>query len=173
MILIIAAAMAFPVLRMLDGCDKIPRWAMCLGMAIAYDLTTPSGDYSALALFPALLWAYSYGWSFSAVHGQDPLGDWCRKFRPSGDIVWSASKHIRNPYVLGAIAWNLRILMTFWLPCAIAGNVWAVIPLALLWGWCYWIGGVIGRLVKRDIGVRIGEGLTGLMLGVAFIGGMI
>lgn len=161
--------MAFPVLRMLDGCDKIPRWAMCLGMAIAYDLTTPSGDHSALAMFPALLWAYSYGWSFSAIHRENSIIDWSNKFRPSGSFISSAARFSCLQYyrVLGALGWMPRIFMTFWLPCAIAGNVWAVIPLALLWGWCYYVGGVMERLFKLTCGVRIAEGLTGLMLAVA------
>lgn len=165
MILLIAAALAFAVLRMLDGCDKIPRWAMCLGMAIAYDLTTPSGDYSALAMFPAILWAYSYGWSFSAIHGVYPLQDWEKKFSPSVGIIYIAAKYINNRQILGAIGWMPRIFMTFWLPCAVAGNVWAAIPLALIWGWCYYVSGRI----SETHGVRIAEGITGFMLGLLLI----
>lgn len=169
-LLILIPLIAFPALRMLDGCNKIPRWAMCMGMALAYGIA--SQRLEALALFPALLWAYSYGWSLaSAVHGENPITDWDKKFRPSGDFAMAILKtcYITNPYALGALGWLPRIFMTFWLPCAVSGNVWAVIPLALLWGWCYWLGGAIGRLVKRDIGTRIAEALTGVLLAAALV----
>lgn len=168
---------AFPILRCLDGCDKIPRWVMCFGMAIA--VTISNGNWHILALFPALLWAYSFGWSLSAINGIQPRVDWDLKFAPSGDFIdaffkktlWIERIIGKEPYqkVLGAVGWPPRIFMTFWLPCAVAGNVWAVMPLALLWGWCYWIGGAIGRLINRDIGARIGEGLTAIMLAVALV----
>lgn len=167
---------AFPLLRMLDGADKISRTWMCLGMAIA-----STGGWQSLneiihiaVMFPALLWVFSYGWSLSAIHGDEPMTDWDMKFAPSGDflsVVYDNTRWLERMMdiksyrrILGALGWMPRIFMTFWLPCAVAGNVWAVIPLALLWGWCYYLGGVIGRLVKRDIGTRIGEGLSALML---------
>ncbi len=160
---------AFPLLRMLHGAGKIPRGVMCFFMSWAYGIACFDGSLKSIAHLPAmyfaLLWAYSYGWSLeSAIHGRNPITDWDEKFSPSGDFVRWSAWHIRNQYILGTLGWMPRILMTFWAACAVAGNVWAVIPLALLWGWFYYLGGVIGRLVKRDIGTRIAEGLTALML---------
>lgn len=155
--------LAFSILRILNGKGKISDIQMCGGMAMTFALST--GRWESLAMFPALLWAYSYGWSFSAIHGHEPWLDWSTKFRQSGDLINVVSRKITNSRVLGALGWLPRIFMTFWLPCAVAGNVWGVVPLALLWGWCYWMGGVIGRLAKRDIGPVVGDALTGLMLG--------
>ncbi len=184
----------FPLLRMLDGADKIPRWAMCAGMAGIYSFPQAvaiieSHQYEfwesfarigiiLYSMWLALLWAFSYGWSLSAVNGQFSVEDWLKKFNPSGDLLVTIHKQFHklpydyegctyNRHIYGALGWTPRIAMTFWLPCAIAGNVWGVIPLALLWGWCYYLGGMVQRRVNRDIGTRIAEGLTGIMLAVA------
>ncbi len=158
---------AFPLLRMLHGAGKISKYTQSGGMAIAVVVAT--GNVYMLALFPALLWAYSYGWSLSAINGQSAFMDWDKKFAPSGDMVSHFEGRIRNQYILGAIGWMPRIFMTFWAACTVAGNVWAVIPLALIWGWCYYLGGLIGRVVKRDIGTRIAEGLTSALLAVVLV----
>jgi hypothetical protein len=168
-VLYICGALIFALLRMLDGCDKIPRFAMCMGMAgtlifmnVFNGNNAEIGCLKAAAMLLALLWAFSYGWSHTSINTMlDAYGDWVVKFQPSGTLVLGIARKLRLPNtVLGAIGWTPRIIMTFWLPCALCGNIWAVFPLAAVWGWLYWIGGKI----NLDHGVRIGEGLTALAL---------
>ncbi len=164
----------FGLLRALDGADKISRLAMCAGMAALFAASQFNGTLQSIAhasaMFLALLWAFSYGWSLeSAIHGKNAVTDWDAKFSPSGDFVAKASKYVKNHFILGALGWIPRILMTFWLPLLIAGNPWLAFPLALTWGFCYCLGGVIQRRVNRDIGTRIAEFLTCCLLGDCLI----
>jgi len=74
-VLYICGALIFAVLRMLDGCNKIPRFAMCAGMAatliplgVYYQNPPLPTGFNSLATFCALLWAFSYGWSHTSIN---------------------------------------------------------------------------------------------------------
>lgn len=159
----------FGLLRAANGSGKLSDRMMCCGMAAAFAMAQGGGILTNFVITPALYvslrYAFSYGWSFSAIHGKSTIIDWDMKFSPSGSLLYALSHRIKNEKILGCIGWIPRIFMTFWLPCAIAGNVWAVIPLSLVWGWCYFLGGKI----NQSNGVRIGEFFTGCLLGWSLI----
>lgn len=152
----------FGVLRATDGEGKLPRWIMCWFMAGVWGMS--HNTLLLFVMFPALLWAYSYGWALD--HNRDAIEDWGNKFGPSGDfLILCAEKGITNNRVLHALGWLPRIFMTFWLPLAIADKLVWLPVLCVGWGLAYYVAG----FWKNKRATRLAEMISADLLGAVLL----
>ena len=169
--IILFKLLAFSILNMLRGADKIKRVVCAALMAMVLDFGQFSPD--SIVMF-ALLWlGFMPGWCLALTAGNGPR-DWMDKFKPAGWII-GLMGNPENIYLYGAIGTFVRSL------CFIPAIVFAhsnfvpfvVLFFALGFTFSYFLGGLIARKITKlePFNVRIGEGFSAAFLASALIVG--